>query len=365
MVVNKKKELAKTILCWPYTLFHYFFRLRTSLKNYCSGKTYFSEYKKKCCLKNFFSIFVDAISGNNWIDFYKLYGFDRKTGVSKKDYVGEKVFWKTSDKLNGLIKGDHTSCQCGSQLYLLRNKLDFYRYMTLFGLPVPRLYFVIVNGQFYDLNMNKMTQNQLQTFKDFFLKDIDGQCASFVKRFRDCSELHEYKRTLENGVFIAQERVIQKDELNFINPHSINTLRIVTVYNNGNPCVFSSVLRVGTKASGDVDNWAAGGLSIGINESGSLRKFGFYKHSSKQIQGKTDRHPDTGLVFDGYKISDFKIACEKAIEAHKLFYGVHSIGWDIALTDAGPVFIEGNDNWEISLLQASNGGLYKKFKILF
>ena len=157
--------------------------------------------------------------------------------------------------------------------------------MTLFRLPVLRLCFVIVNGQFCDLNMNKMTQNQLQTFKDFFLKTLTGNV-----------------------------------------PRLLNTLRIVTVYYDGNPCVFSSVLRVGSKVSGDVDNWAASGLSIGINESGSLRKFGFYKHSSKQIQGKTDKHHDTGLVFDGYIISDFKIACEKAIEAHKLFYGVHSTG---------------------------------------
>jgi hypothetical protein len=33
------------------------------------------------------------------------------------------------------------------------------------------------------------------------------------------------------------------------------------------------------------------------------------------------------------------------------------IGWDIAITPDGPVFIEGNDNPEISGLQTVNGGL--------
>ena len=42
-----------------------------------------------------------------------------------------------------------------------------------------------------------------------------------------------------------------------------------------------------------------------------------------------------------------------------MFYGVRSIGWDIAITDSGPCFVEGNDNWEISLNQAADRGLRK------
>ena len=35
------------------------------------------------------------------------------------------------------------------------------------------------------------------------------------------------------------------------------------------------------------------------------------------------------------------------------------IGWDIAITPNGPLFIEGNDNMEISINQEVNGGLKK------
>lgn len=41
--------------------------------------------------------------------------------------------------------------------------------------------------------------------------------------------------------------------------------------------------------------------------------------------------------------------------AHKSLYGIHSIGWDVAITDQGPVLIEGNDNWEISIIQIDRG----------
>jgi hypothetical protein len=46
---------------------------------------------------------------------------------------------------------------------------------------------------------------------------------------------------------------------------------------------------------------------------------------------------------------------------HSFFYGIHSIGWDIAITEDGPVFIEGNDNWEIPTFQAYDRSFKKKF----
>ena len=41
---------------------------------------------------------------------------------------------------------------------------------------------------------------------------------------------------------------------------------------------------------------------------------------------------------------------------------IHSIGWDIAFTENGPIFIEGNDNWEITGIQATNGGMKELFQ---
>ena len=44
---------------------------------------------------------------------------------------------------------------------------------------------------------------------------------------------------------------------------------------------------------------------------------------------------------------------------------IHSIGWDIAIGKDGPVFIEGNDNWEINGPQVGNRGLKKEFEEYF
>lgn len=144
--------------------------------------------------------------------------------------------------------------------------------------------------------------------------------------------------------------------MNVINPNAINTYRIVTVNKgDGKPYLFSGILRVGTSKTGNVDNWAAGGLAIGVNEkTGYLQKYGFYKprHGTKE-----EVHPDTGVRFSEFKAPQFEEAVRIAIEAHKHLFGIRTIGWDIAITENGPVFIEGNDSWEISLMQACNGGL--------
>lgn len=202
------------------------------------------------------------------------------------------------------------------------------------------------------LELNKLTF-------PLFIKDVDGQCGSFVKKIRSQKELQNLFKILKEGSYLIQQAVNQSDELNAIYPNAVNTLRIVTTYNNGQPIVFSSVLRVGTNQSGNIDNWAMGGIAVGINN-GRLRRDGLYKPS---YGTKTDIHPDTGFLFSDYKLSQYMDAEKIACKAHEQFNNVHSIGWDIACTDEGPVIIEGNDNWEISLMQACNTPLKQRWDI--
>ena len=80
-----------------------------------------------------------------------------------------------------------------------------------------------------------------------------------------------------------------------------------------------------------------------------LKDIGFYK---PPFGLKSDHHPDSGVYFSGFKIPMYKEAVELVVKAHKALYGIHSIGWDVAFTIDGPILIEGNDNWAISLMQA-------------
>ena len=112
-----------------------------------------------------------------------------------------------------------------------------------------------------------------------------------------------------------------------------------------------------------VDNWAKGGVFVGIDmENGRLMDIGFLK---PKYGTSVKEHPDTKIKFSGYQIPFYKEAEEMAARLHKYLYRCHSVGWDIAITENGPMFIEGNGWWEISLIQAVHGGLKKQVEKYF
>ena len=93
-----------------------------------------------------------------------------------------------------------------------------------------------------------------------------------------------------------------------------------------------------------VDNWAAGGLIVRIDlGSGELRRDGFFRPG---YGGRTGIHPDSGVIFDGFRIPCFSDAMAMVARLHEYFAHIHSIGWDVAITDNGTVIVEGNDDWD-------------------
>lgn len=142
-------------------------------------------------------------------------------------------------------------------------------------------------------------------------------------------------------------------------------MRLITLYDKKIDTVipFSAVLRIGANGN-TVDNWAKGGVLVGVDlKSGKLKKYGFYKHGCGQ---KIIEHDNTHIKFEGIALPDFERSIENAKKLHYKLKEIPIIGWDIAFTTDGPLFIEGNDNMEISLNQAGNNtGLKKEFDKVF
>lgn len=315
-------------------------------------ESYNPEKKRKILPKRITDNILWLIRYHEPNRFYNLYGFDIKNNKGvEKSYINYLEFAHDRDEKNQLK-------EVCSQVILLRDKLLFYKYMKSNGLPVPEVFAVLINGVLFDIDMNKISEVDLKEVKDYFVKDMDGECASYVKHINDYNEFLKNKKNIYKYNCIFQKKLVQQSQMSIINPKAINTLRIVTVYNNGNPYVLSALLRVGTKKSGNVDNWAKGGLAIGIRKDGYLKKYGYYK---PHYGTKTNIHPDTNVVFTDFLIPQWDVACKTACKAHKVFYNVETIGWDIAITSDGPMFIEGNDNWEISLNQVVDNGLKVKW----
>lgn len=178
--------------------------------------------------------------------------------------------------------------------------------------------------------------------------------------FNSWNEVEEYFKAdkFQNIEFVVQKCLRNHPAINRIYPGSINTIRLVTIKdpstNNAEP--FAAILRIGAHGH-QVDNWAMGGLAIKINSDGTLATEAFYKPG---YGTKTNTHPDTEVTFDKIKIPFYEECKALCCEFHQKL-AIHSIGWDVAITPDGPVIIEGNDNWEISLMQVPCGPLRTKF----
>lgn len=309
--------------------------------------------------------------------YYFYYGFDIEGLHNPDDYVDYlSVFRDVRDNNNNNPL---------SQRIVLRDKSLFGVVADAYGINTPKNIGIIQYGmiyfyakkQFFPVAQHDVIRNIEESIsgirKTLFVKQIDGECARGVYRV----EIKEGKLWL-NGEAISLEEFSSKDKryiiqeaiadqhpaLSALHPQSLNTIRLVTVFNRKSRDVevFASCLRVGTRDN-YYDNTSAGGLMVGIDaKNGVLNKYGFFK---PQFGTKAVEHPDSHITFKNYSIPYWNEVVNQAKTFHRLLFGVHSIGWDIGITENGPVFIEGNDNWEISGPQIGNGGLKREFERLF
>lgn len=204
----------------------------------------------------------------------------------------------------------------------------------------------------------------LASAKDLFLKPIDSyQGKGYMKlQATDIKEgclvdghfikWEELKDRFEDGPLIVEELVRGHSRLSAFHPSSLNTLRIVTMYTPGGKIeVLFSLFRMGAGSS-SIDNWCSGGLCVKINSDGKLVNRGFFEDLSK---GACERHPDTGISFAGFQVPFYKESVELALKAHYECPQMFSVGWDIAVTEKGPLVQEGNVHW--ALFQPIHGGL--------
>ncbi|PST96930.1 sugar-transfer associated ATP-grasp domain-containing protein [Photobacterium iliopiscarium] len=155
--------------------------------------------------------------------------------------------------------------------------------------------------------------------------------------------------------FVIQPVIMQHDGLAIFNPSSINTVRVMTFAYNGNVFPVSTVLRMGN--GGRIDNSAAGGISIGVDNTGKLRDFAIDHDFKKYYQ-----HPGTSIKFsDGYFIPYFNELLKLVKDKHKFLKSHGIISWDLTVDNSGKMsIIEYNAGWgEINFHQANNGPIFE------
>lgn len=211
-----------------------------------------------------------------------------------------------------------------------------------------------VLNEFYKRDMVMIeSMNDYQPFKDFVSKHktfvkkpVNGSMGSGIGLVEVSEEEDTYdllKRIIDDvGSFEAEEVIVAHERIKKLNPDSVNTIRMSTLYDNGKVHILWPWMKVG-RAGSFVDNSGSGGMGVAIDiETGKLNS------SGKDENGNVfDKHPDTGLIFKGYELPDWESALDfgKRISTAlaSRIDGINFVGWDITYTaDNEWVVVEGN-----------------------
>ena len=140
----------------------------------------------------------------------------------------------------------------------------------------------------------------------------------------------------DKHIGILEEVVVQHPVMASLCPTSVNTCRIATLLGDKQQGIVYAFLRIGNGKV--VDNVDCGGMAARIDlESGMLKTVGADK------AGNTfDKHPMTGTPIVGFTIPYWEEAKQMCLDAAQKVPQMRFVAWDVAITENGPTFIEGN-----------------------
>jgi hypothetical protein len=204
----------------------------------------------------------------------------------------------------------------------------------------------------------------------------EGDSASFITltgdRY-DAERLEAFAREgflrLQNRTkrdarpYLLQERIHPHPEIQaLVGGPTLSTTRVVTfVALDGQPRLLAASFRLQPGPVG-ADNFARGSVACYVDlEDGVLGR----GRIRDQLADVT-RVPGTDRCFVGFQLPDWAEVRKLALRAATTFPWARVIGWDIALSNRGPVLLEGNNRWDPALVQlpAPRGLMSGEFKAL-
>ena len=166
----------------------------------------------------------------------------------------------------------------------------------------------------------------------------------------------EWIRCNGGDVYEVQRKISQCDFTARFNRSSINTVRMMTMRCpwDGEIVVCRSMLRMGV-SDAVIDNMMKGGLCVCVGDKGQLGKYA-YDYDGKRFE----KHPVSGLTFEGMSHPGYDKMVEVAISVHKNILSYNLLSFDLVQCDDGSIcVIEINATSQgITQLQYDFGGLF-------
>ena len=159
-------------------------------------------------------LFAYLIHGASISDYF-AYGFDKLRFCGRNEYIT----FRRHKKLQSICNKSQ------SDIEICRDKIKFNQY---FSDCIGRAW----------LDVNAISQDKFKSFFEehpvVFVKEIQGYCGIGIMKCIssecDVEALYDKLRRNTESHFIVEEQISQHKALNEFHPWSINTIRVVTVY---------------------------------------------------------------------------------------------------------------------------------------
>lgn len=273
---------------------------------------------------------------------------------------------------------------------LYDNKLIFNRFFGALGLPLARILAVYYprpahTADGYVLgNVEQLERRLVEIGEDgFVIKPMEGiqghrilvftgraddsrrifktlageryDAAGIIAYAADTAELVAHNPGADPHGFLVEERIRPHPDLAaFVGP-TLCTVRVQTlIARDGLPRILAAVFKLQPGTSG-VDHLMYGGVGCWVDQdTGTLGR-----GRTRVNDEYTTTIPGTDRSFVGFRLPGWEESRQLALKAAAAFPWARSIGWDIGISDRGPVVIEGNERWSPSLIQMpAPDGLY-------
>lgn len=225
---------------------------------------------------------------------------------------------------------------------ILRDKGKFLRHFSDF-----------IKRDFVDLRVDDFARfnSLLEKHPIIFVKPPLECGGKGVERFLS-AEISDKKafhqQLLDEGRYIVEEAIVQNSEMAKLSVNSINTLRVGSCRNpEGELSIPYVLLRISfTKAYND--NATTGGGFVLISDEGKIES---QPATYLPLVQYFEKNPLTGFPYVGFEIPYFEEVKALVLAAHRLLPESRYIGWDVAISDKGPLLVEGNENPAADLFQ--------------
>lgn len=222
----------------------------------------------------------------------------------------------------------------------LRIKKLLYVFAKNANVKMPKRYLACQEGLYTDKNNDALSFDEAATsisdLGDCFAKpsigtDSGNGCGVYclVDGIDKLSEktCREILSVLGEN-FVLQERIKCHESIRKIYAGGVNTFRIMTYRWHDSIVSAPVIMRIGRGHF--LDNAHAGGMFIALSEDGTLHEKAF-----TEFDDSFSKHPDSGLVFDGYQIDKLPEVINTVKKMHYLMLSIGVINWDMTIDEYG------------------------------